>query len=87
MIEGTYRVKSTISVFSVDCTGLARTGHGDYIQAVPQITLTAEFDGKWDSKASTQERRRNHGGVTENHPRDEFNVRTHGRNGTSGGIA
>lgn len=52
MIESTYQVKSTINVFSRDCTGLARTGHGDYIQAVPRITLTAEFDGKWSSKAS-----------------------------------
>ena len=52
MSESTYQVKSTIRVFSNDDTGLARTRHGDYVQAVPQITLTAEFDGKWSSKAS-----------------------------------
>lgn len=52
MSESTYQVKSTIRVFSNDDTGLARTRHGDYVQAVPRITLTAEFDGKWSSKAS-----------------------------------
>lgn len=52
MVKSVYQVGSAIRVFSREDAELARTQSGDLTQALPQIVLTAEFNGKWDSKES-----------------------------------
>ena len=55
MAQYLYDPKSTIYVTSDNFAGSERTASGDYVPAIPQISLTAVFSGEWESTASMNE--------------------------------
>ena len=44
-----FEKKAKISVASDCYVGTAMNRNGDLVPALPQITITAEFDGEWES--------------------------------------
>ena len=44
-----FEKKAKISVSSDCYVGTAMNRNGDLVPALPQITITAEFDGEWES--------------------------------------